>query len=80
MNRETQKKQSNENTTENNENILEDKVSYHQLSKPTVGRKHSWIQRGTFICCDTCETPHGFSVRPGTLMIGMDDNGMPKFK
>lgn len=65
--------------SKNESQEIKEEVKHHQLSKPTVGNNHKWIQRGTYICCDSCESQHGFSVKPGTIMIGIE-NGMPVFK
>lgn len=69
--------QNNENTQKDKKDVSEDEVVYHQLSKPTVGKKHNWKQRGTMIVCDSCETPHGFYVNVEDILTGIDKNGMP---
>lgn len=46
--------------------------------KPNM-RGHGWRQRGTEVYCTTCPFEHGFTVPPGTQLVGVDDTG-PKFK
>jgi len=74
----------NENTQKIKEEIeevvSEAQVSYHTLSAPTVGKKHEWKQRGNSIECHSCESPHGFRVKPGYQMCGIDERGMPVIK
>jgi len=59
------------------EDVLEAQVSHHILSAPSVGKRHTWRQQGTLIVCDTCDSSHGFRVKPGFQMCGIDENGFP---
>lgn len=68
---------SNEILKEIEEVIPEAKIQHHILSSPTVGKTHNWKQRGTSIVCDGCESSHGFTVKPGYQLCGIDKNGFP---
>ena len=57
--------------------IPEAPINLHELSKPTVTDKHKWIQRGTHICCDSCQTPHGFYVNVEDMLTGINEDGSP---
>jgi hypothetical protein len=48
-----------------------------RVKVPLTG--HQWRQRGTSVECHACEHPHGFSVPPDQLLVGIED-GMPKFE
>ena len=41
---------------------------------------HGWKQRGTQIICTTCPLQHGFYIKPGLMLTGIDENGEPKFE
>ena len=59
------------------ESVEEAQVSHHILSAPTVGKRHTWRQKGTSIVCDTCESNHGFYINAEDIMTGVDKSGMP---
>lgn len=43
-------------------------------------KKHKWIQKGTFIICESCEFRHSFYIPPDKIMVGIDKKGMPIIK
>jgi hypothetical protein len=64
---------------EKNKEIIEENVKEVSLGEPTVKAVHNWRQRGPFVICDSCPTPHGFRIGNDKMMIGIE-NGMPKIK
>lgn len=53
----------------------------HQPTEHLFNRdNHRWTQHGTSIDCTTCDTPHGFSVSPDTILIGQTDQASPLFR
>lgn len=38
---------------------------------------HRWRQKGIHVHCDSCEMPHGFTVRPNQLLTGINPDGSP---
>jgi hypothetical protein len=64
---------------QNDEEVMvEAETSLHQLSQPTVKNTHEWKQRGNHVVCDSCESSHGFILKPGQQLIGVDEKGLPK--
>lgn len=57
------------------EPLYEENIKYHQMSEPTVGKKHDWIQQGPHIVCRSCESPHGFRIGTGKRLKGFNSNG-----
>lgn len=56
----------------------EEEMTIHQLGKPTVSNRHQWNQRGTVIMCSSCDSTHAFYVNVDEIMVGIDENGMPR--
>lgn len=67
--------QSKEQKEESNDDLPEEKVSYHQLSAPTVHKEHTWIQRGPDIICTSCPSHHGIRVGVHKRLMGFDEKG-----
>lgn len=40
---------------------------------------HKWVQRGYEIECRNCELHHGTYIGAHNLLVGIDENGMPRF-
>jgi hypothetical protein len=72
-----QEKKHNETLQEIEETVAEAQVSHHILSSPTVSKKHNWRQMGNQIICDSCESSHGFRIKTGFQMCGIDPSGFP---
>lgn len=72
QNRENQKKNNDE---EDEKPLVEENIKIHQISSPTVGKKHDWIQQGPHLICRSCESPHGFRIGVNKRLKGFDDKG-----
>lgn len=75
MNQEQKPKSFQQSREEELEKNIEDKIEYHQVSSPTVGKKHNWIQKGPEIICTSCESPHGIRIGVNKRLMGFDDKG-----
>lgn len=63
--------------TEEEKPLFEEVIEQHQLSEPTVGNKHEWRQRGPYIECSSCESPHGFYIGINRKLKGLNEEGKP---
>lgn len=41
---------------------------------------HQWIQMGPRLICKSCPLPHSLNIGVHRIYLGLDENGMPKFK
>lgn len=64
-----------EESQEEDKPLVEEKVEFHQLSSPTVGKKHDWIQKGPDLICTSCESAHGIRIGVNKRLKGFDENG-----
>lgn len=42
--------------------------------------RHEWRQKGQWIICQSCETPHAFCVGMNKRLIGIGEQGEPLIK
>lgn len=57
--------------------LLKETETFHTLSAPTVGKHHNWKQMGQELICSECESSHGFRLKYGHQMTGIDEFGLP---
>lgn len=41
--------------------------------------KHVWRQRGVWLVCTSCEQEHAVWIGTGKKLVGINDDGSPKF-
>lgn len=66
------------------ENIAEiTKEEYERIRSKALEeaktRVHRWVQRGDFLCCDSCPYPHRAYIGHDKVMVGRDEQGNPLF-
>ena len=54
---------------------VQENVSNHNLSAPTVGQKHEWRQEGPYVVCRSCESSHGLHIGINKKLKGFDEEG-----
>lgn len=42
-------------------------------------RRHEWVQKGDYLCCDACPYPHRAYIGHDKVMVGRDEQGNPVF-
>lgn len=44
------------------------------------GARHKWVQRGSYLVCRSCPFEHGVWIEPDKRLIGINDDGTPRFE
>jgi len=68
------------------DNLPEQEPPYHDegqvdfdLASKIKLTGHDWKQRGNMIVCASCPLRHASYIGMKWLLVGIDENGMPKF-
>jgi len=68
-----------EKTVSDEEEFIEEST-IHQLSPPTVGRNHGWIQQGPYLNYFKCDSPHGINIGINKIFKGYTKEGTLKIE
>lgn len=66
---------------ETNEKIEEEILNFETPSftfKPN--EVHEWRQQGYYLVCKSCELLHAVWIGSDKMLVGLNENGTPKFK
>lgn len=60
-----------------------DSSSLNELRNEAIRRvsetKHTWVQRGPYLVCKSCENEHGIHIGTGKILVDIDKDGNPVF-
>jgi hypothetical protein len=67
----------------NEENEIKSEGDRLDFTRPDftyIPKNHEWKQYGYYIICKSCPIEHASHIGSGKILVGIDVQGMPKFK